>query len=158
MSTAGRICGVDHGTRRIGLAITDPERVIASPLVTLQVGSDVSEQVGLVLAAVEEYDVAEWVVGLPLNMDGSEGLQANITRKFGECLARAVPTPVHYFDERLSSLVADEALMKAELTRKKKKARRDKVAAQVILQSYLDHVGKNTPPTGDDSVDGPDAS
>ena len=157
MNAPGRICGVDHGTRRIGLAITDPGRVIASPLVTLNVGSDVTEQVGLVLAAVEEYDVVEWVVGLPLNMDGSEGLQANITRKFGECLARAVEAPVHYFDERLSSVVADEALMEAELTRKKKKARRDKVAAQVILKSFLDHPGTDASPSADDPVDGPDA-
>ncbi|MFQ5489285.1 MAG: Holliday junction resolvase RuvX [Phycisphaerae bacterium] len=155
MNAAGRVCGVDHGTKRIGLAVTDPERGIASPLVTLNVGSDIGKQVQAVLAAVTEYDIAEWVVGLPLNMDGSEGAQAAVTRRFGECLARAVDAPVRYFDERLSSIVADQALIEADLTRKQKKARRDKVAAQIILQSYVDQPRARTQAPADDPAEDP---
>ena len=135
------------------MAITDPGRVIASPLATLRVDSDVGRQVRAVVAAVGEYDIAEWVVGLPLNMDGSEGPQAQVTRRFGERLVQVVGASVRYVDERLSSIAADATLMEGELTRKKKKARRDKVAAQVILQTYLDQgqVGLGLP--GDDLAD-----
>ncbi|MCP4248934.1 MAG: Holliday junction resolvase RuvX [bacterium] len=131
-------CGIDYGTKRIGLAIGDPVGGVASPLTTIAVRGQVADQVRAVVAAVADFDVAEWVVGLPLNMDDTEGPQAKVTRGFGEALARTSGKPVHYWDERLSSVTADEYLAEAELTRKQRKARRDRVAAQVILQMYLD--------------------
>ena len=91
-----------------------------------------------VLDSVTEYEVDAYVVGLPLHIDGSEGPQAKLTRRIGKQLARKSGIEVHFTDERLSSATADELLAPADLTRKKHKARRDAVAAQVILQTYLD--------------------
>lgn len=144
MNTSPRICGIDYGTKRIGLAIGDPQGGIASPLTTLTVQSNLDDQVQRVIEAVREYDVAQWVVGLPLNMDDTEGPQAKATRKFGRRLEELSGRQVHFWDERLSSLVADEYLAEAQLTRKKKKARRDRVAAQVILQTFLEAQGEPT--------------
>ena len=81
--------------------------------------------------------MGELVVGRPLNMDGTEGPQARQTRAFGDRLAQDTGLPVHYFVERLSSIAAAERLQAADLTRKKTKARKDRVAAQVILEGFL---------------------
>ncbi len=107
-------------------------------MTTLTITGGVDDQIKQIIKAADEYDVAEWVVGLPLNMDDTEGPQAKTTRKFGQRLEEISGKKVHFFDERLSSLTADEYLAQAQLTRKKKKARRDRVAAQVILQTFLD--------------------
>jgi putative Holliday junction resolvase len=133
-----RFLGIDYGTKRIGLAVSDPEATMASPLTTVQSRGDVAQDVVGLAAVVQEYEIDELVVGLPLNMDGTEGKQAKITRAFGEALNRQTDLPVHYCDERLSSFTAEELLRPAELTRKKKKARLDRVAAQVMLQAFLD--------------------
>jgi putative Holliday junction resolvase len=142
----GRLCGIDHGSKRIGLAVSDPDRSIASPLATLTVTGDLARQVGAVIEAAGEYDPAAWVVGLPLNMDGSEGPQAKAARRFGDELARISGKPVCYADERLSSQEADDCLRPADLTRGKHKQRRDRVAAQIILQDFLD--GQDSDATG----------
>ena len=133
-----RFLGIDYGTKRIGLAVSDPEATMASPLTTLQSRGDAAQDVVVLAAVVREYEIDELVVGLPLNMDGTEGKQAKITRAFGEALTHQTNLPVHYYDERLSSFTAEELLRPAELTRKKKKARLDGVAAQVMLQASLD--------------------
>jgi len=134
----GSTCGIDYGTKRIGLAIGDPDGLIASPLTTLTVRGQPADHASAVIAAVADYDVAAWVVGLPLNMDGTEGPQAKVTRAFAAELSRTSAWPVDFQDERLSSVAADGYLAEADLTRKKRKARRDRVAAQIILQTYLD--------------------
>jgi putative Holliday junction resolvase len=134
----GRLCGIDYGNRRIGLAISDPGGVIASPLAAVEARGSLADQAQAVVEALAEFEVAGWVVGLPLNMDGSEGSQAKAARRFGEELARTSQIHVEYWDERLSSQQADEYLREADLTRKKHRARRDPVAAQVILQTFLD--------------------
>ena len=133
-----RFLGIDYGTKRIGLAVSDPDATIASPLRTIQSRGDAGQDAMAVAAVAREYEVDELVVGLPLNMDGTEGEQAKICRTFGEALQRETGLPVSYCDERLSSFAADELLRPAELTRKKKKARRDRVAAQVMLQGFLE--------------------
>jgi putative Holliday junction resolvase len=138
VDAAGRFCGIDHGEKRIGLAISDPEGTIASPLATLEVRGGLDSQVDSIVEATADEEVAQWVVGLPLNMDGTEGPQAKVVRKFAERLGQISGKPVHLADERLSSRLADEYLQPAELTRKKHKARRDRVAAQIILQTFLD--------------------
>jgi putative Holliday junction resolvase len=130
--------GIDYGTKRIGLSLSNPEETIASPLTTLGASGRVADDVQAVLRVAREYEIEGLVVGLPLNMDGTEGKQAKITRRFGDELAKAMDEPVHFWDERLSSFAAKELLEPAELTRKKRKARLDRVAAQVILQSFLD--------------------
>ena len=132
-----RYLGIDYGTKRIGLAIGDDDARIASPLDTVEVRGDLAARVQAVLDAAIGYDIDAFVIGLPLNMDGSEGEQAKITRKFGDELARLTHSPVHYFDERLSSRTAQELLRPAELTHKKERAVENAIAAQVILQGFL---------------------
>ena len=133
-----RFLGIDHGTKRIGLAVSDPGATIASPLATLDAAAKLSDQVVAVLSCAREYEIDAFVIGLPLNMDDTEGNQAKTVRRFGAEMERISGKPVHYWDERLSSHAAEELLRPAELTRKKHKARLDRVAALVILQSFLD--------------------
>lgn len=130
--------GIDYGTKRIGLAIGDDRSAMASPVATVAARGGLDDQARDVLRAAGAYDVDELVVGLPMNMDDSEGKQARITRRFGEALARISGLAVHYVDERLSTHTAEELIRPAELTRKKRKAVKDAVAAQVILQSFFD--------------------
>ncbi len=138
MSGSRSFCGVDYGTKRIGLAISNPEGTIASPLAAVDAAGPPNEVIRKVTESVTDYDVGGWVVGLPLNMDGTEGPQARLVRTFGDQLAAHTRLPVHYWDERLSSDAADALMARTRLTHKKKKARRDALAAQVILQSFLD--------------------
>lgn len=133
-----RFLGIDYGTKRIGLAVSDVGGCIASPLSVIVSQGDLAAQVREVMAAGREYEVEAYVLGLPLNMDGSVGRQAELTRAFGDLLARVSGLEVHYWDERLSSHGADVYLSEAALTSKKRRARRDAVAAQIILQSFLD--------------------
>jgi putative Holliday junction resolvase len=130
--------GVDYGSKRIGLAVSDAGGRLALPLSTVEVRGNLRSQASAVLTAVADYDVDAFVVGLPLNMDGTEGPQVRLTRRFGEELQRATDKTVHFRDERLSSHAAAELLQPADLTRKKKKRRLDRIAAQVLLQEYLD--------------------
>ena len=134
----GRYAGIDYGIKRIGLSISDPAGTIASPFKTVIAPGNLRNQVREVVAALEEYDIEDWVVGWPLNMDGSTGPQAKLSQQFADHLAKATGSPVHLWDERLSSQQADVHLDLGGLTKKKKKRRRDAVAAQVILQTYLD--------------------
>ncbi len=135
--------GVDYGSRRIGLAIGDSASLIVTPMATLTVRGDIEAHVTAVVNCANAYAVKGLVVGLPLNMDDSEGPQAKLTRQFGDKLGEAMNLLVHYYDERLSSVAAEELLQPAEFTRKKKKARLDGVAAQVILQGFLDSLAKD---------------
>ena len=136
-----RFLGIDYGTKHIGLAVGDTDTGIASPIETIEPGDAVADQVKGVLVAARAYGVDAFVVGLPLNMDGTEGEQARITRRFGNELARAGGKPIHYRDERLSSHEARELLQPSGLTRRKKKSVEDSIAAQVILQEFLDTCG-----------------
>lgn len=133
-----RFAGIDYGTRRAGIAISDPLGAIASPLTAVALAGRPIDHVRDIIEAASEFEIDEWVVGQPLNMDGSEGPQAKLSTRFAKLLATETDAPVHLWDERLSSRQADEHLSAGNLTRKKRKARRDKLAAQVILQTFLD--------------------
>ncbi len=133
-----RYIAVDYGSKRIGLAVGDADIRLATPLTTVAASGNLTTDAKAVLAHVDDYGADELVVGLPLNMDDTEGPQAKESRRFGEELARQSGKPVHYWDERLSSIEAVERLAPAELTTKKQRARVDRVAAQVILQEFLD--------------------
>jgi putative Holliday junction resolvase len=132
-----RILGLDFGTRRIGAAVSDPGHTIAFPL-------ELHERRSLDLDArhyrelLEENDVDRIVVGLPLHTSGREGELAKAARAFGEWLGRLSGRLVIYFDERYTTVEAEHRLIDAGLTRQKRKALRDKLAAQIMLQSYLD--------------------
>lgn len=134
----GRWVGVDHGRRRIGLALADPRGQIASPATVIDATDQADRDAQRVAAWAAEYRPAGFVVGLPLNMDGSEGPQAARVRRFAQALAAAGGLPVELWDERLSSFQADEHMAAGGLTREQRARRRDMLAAQVILQSFLD--------------------
>ena len=130
-----RYLAIDHGSRRIGLAICDAQETIASPLCVLDGRTDVLTRIAEI---VETEGVGAIVIGLPLNMDGSEGPQAAKARAFGERLARHVGLPVQFQDERLSSFSAGEKLEPAGLSRARTRDLLDAVAAAEILQSFLE--------------------
>ena len=132
----GRIMGIDYGKVRIGIALTDLLKTIASPY---EVYKSVSLQkdVEYFVKLVKEKEVEKIVLGLPLNMDGSQGERAKRTRIFGEMLERACSVPVVYQDERLSSVEAENYLLDGDVRRDKRKNLIDKVAATIILEDYL---------------------
>jgi len=136
---AGPVLGVDPGARRIGIAVSDPTCTVASGLETLKV-KNLRDAVSLVVGLAEERKVCRVVVGLPLNMNGSEGERAKEARQFAKLLEDKSGAPVILWDERLTSVQA-----RAELGRlgvkgagARDKARVDRVAATILLQSYLD--------------------
>ena len=132
----GRLMGIDYGKVRIGIALTDLLKTIASPY---EVYKSVSLQkdVEYFVKLVKEKEVEKIVLGLPLNMDGSEGERAKRTRIFGEMLEKACSVPVVYQDERLSSVEAENYLLDGDVRRDKRKNLIDKVAATIILEDYL---------------------
>jgi putative Holliday junction resolvase len=125
------------GDVRIGIALSDPMGIIAS---ALEVYNRVEMQKDLEYIAhlTKQHQVDTIVVGLPKNMDGTEGPRAQITRQFGEDLKKLVDCKVSYLDERLSSVSAERLLIEADMRRDKRKTVIDKVAASIILQNYLD--------------------
>ncbi len=138
-----RLVGIDYGTRRIGLALCDSGERLASPAETLPGAGSVRDDARRVAAWMDAQQAEAAVVGLPLNMDGTSGPQAALTQGFIKALREAWSAPVHVWDERLSSFAADQALdaLRAagrRLTAAKRRAQRDRIAAQVILQSFLD--------------------
>jgi putative Holliday junction resolvase len=137
VSKASRLLGVDFGSVRIGLAVSDPDRKLAFPLeVRQRRGPEADAAFFRALAAREE--VGGLVVGLPVHLDGREGTKAQEARAFGAWLAGQTGLPVVFCDERFTTVLAESALWEAGLTHKGRKERRDKVAAQMMLQAYLD--------------------
>lgn len=130
-----RYLAIDYGTKRTGLAVCDAGETIASPLAVVQGRKELIERVKRVVASE---DIGAIVVGLPLNMDGTEGPQAKLVLAFAKELGRQIPIPIHLQDERLSSFEAEHKLNDIGLTRGKKRERLDALAAADILQSFLD--------------------
>lgn len=135
---AGRIAGVDYGRRRIGLAICDAERIIASPLCVRIVTGDLRAESAFFRALAASEEIAGFVVGLPVHADGTESPMSLEAERFGDWLTRVTDRPVAYQDERYSSREAAGRLAGVGLTRARKKERSDAVAAQVVLQSWLE--------------------
>jgi putative Holliday junction resolvase len=131
------LLGVDYGTVRIGLAVSDPDRKIAFPLAIYERrGKDADARHFRQLIDTEE--IGAIVVGLPVHLDGREGQKAVEARAFGTWLAETTDLPVVFWDERFTTVEAEKALWAAGLTHQRRKERRDKVAAQMLLQAYLD--------------------
>jgi putative Holliday junction resolvase len=132
-----RILGLDYGTRRVGAALSDPGRRIAFPAevyVLRGSGPDARHYQEL----VQDSEVERIVIGLPLHTSGREGQLAALTRAFGDWLAAVTGRPVIYYDERYTTVEAEQRLIAAGLKRRKRKALLDQLAAQIMLQSYLD--------------------
>jgi putative Holliday junction resolvase len=130
-----RYLAIDYGSKRVGLAVCDPDETIASPLCVIEGHKDVIAKIAEV---VRQEGVGGVVVGLPLNMDDSVGPQAKVIFHFAEQLERVLVVPVHFQDERLSSFGAEEKLAGAEFAKKKKKKHLDAVAAAEILEAFLE--------------------
>lgn len=133
-----RALGIDPGTKRIGLAVSDLTGTIASPLLVLQRSKSARHDLAEVarIARAEEADVI--VVGLPINMDGSHGPAAQVATALARQLATLVDVPVEMHDERRTTVTADRAMLEAGLNAIERRQRVDKVAAAVMLQSWLD--------------------
>lgn len=133
----GRLLAVDHGKVRLGLAVSDADRRIASPLQTY-VRRDREQDARFFKALIEKEAIVQIVVGLPVHLSGRHGEQAELACKFGRWLSAQTGLPCVFFDERFSTSQAESALWDAGLTHKQRKQRRDRVAAQIFLQHYLD--------------------
>lgn len=131
-----RYLAIDPGRKRTGLAVGDDETNIVTPIGTVHHGSDAERLNGLRQAVIEQ-EPDELVVGLPLNMDDSEGPAARQAQSLGDQLRDALELPVHLHDERLSSYQADQQMNQTGLTHAQKKARRDALAAAAILRDFL---------------------
>ncbi len=136
-----RLMGLDVGTKTIGLALSDVERRIATPLETIQRVKFGKDAEALLKHAVK-FDVQALIIGLPLNMDGTEGPRAQSTRAFARNLAQLTPLPLIFQDERMSTQAVTRALMEADASRAKRAEAVDKMAAAYILQGALDRLAR----------------
>lgn len=131
--------GLDVGDVRIGVAVSDLMGLTANPRETyVRKKNDLQADIAYFCEYAKREDADAFVLGLPKNMDGSEGPRAEITRQFGDMLAGASGLPVIYQDERLTTVSAERVLLEADMRREKRKQVIDKVAAAIILQAYLD--------------------
>lgn len=132
-----RLLGVDFGTVRIGLAVCDDSRIIASPL-EIRERKNPQADANFFKDIINREQIAAIVMGLPVHTDGREGIKAKESRAYGQWLTEVTGLTVMYADERFTTTFAEAALWDAGLTHKKRKARRDAVAAQMMLQGFID--------------------
>ena len=137
----GTLIGLDLGTKTIGLALSDVERRIASPLHTIARTKFKADATALLKEAAK-HAVVGFILGLPLNMDGSEGPRAQATRAFARNLSAISEIPIVYWDERLSTAAVTRTLLDADTSRKRRDAVVDKMAAAYILQGALDRLAR----------------
>ena len=145
MPAGARLMGLDLGTKTLGLALSDVTRTIASGLTTLS-RSKFAADARLLLELASQHGVDGFVIGLPINLDGSEGPRAQATRAFARNLSKLTSIPILYWDERLSTAEAERTLLEADLSRRRRAQVIDKVAATLILQSALDRLKLLAPP------------
>jgi putative Holliday junction resolvase len=134
-----RLMGIDLGTKTIGLAVSDVERRLASPLLTIR-RTKFSTDAAQLLQQAEKFAIAAFVIGLPLNMDGSEGPRVQSTRAFIRNCAALTPLPFIFWDERLSTAAVTRTLIEQDLSRAKRAEVVDRMAAAYILQGALDRL------------------
>ncbi len=135
----GALMGLDLGDKTIGLAVSDTFRSAASPLETIR-RKKFTADVTRMLELASERSIAGFVLGLPRNMDGTEGARCQSTRAFARNLTRLTDLPITFWDERLSTVAAERALLEADTTRKRRAEVIDHVAASYILQGLLDRL------------------
>ncbi|MFS8741778.1 Holliday junction resolvase RuvX, partial [Synechococcus sp. WC10meta] len=131
-----RVLGIDFGEKRLGLALSDESRTLASPLAVYE-RKDLQSDLRFLRDLILRYQITEIVLGLPLNMDGSLGPKAQQVLEFKRALEESLKLPVHTFDERFTTAEAERALLEANMSRRQRKAKRDALAAVLILQGYL---------------------
>jgi putative holliday junction resolvase len=144
----GALIGLDLGTKTVGVAVSDPDRRVAAPVETIARKRFALDAQRILALAAERRAVA-YVLGLPVNMDGSEGPRAQATRAFARNFAKLTELPIALWDERLSTAAVERALIAADLSRAKRKAVIDQHAAAYILQGALDRLANSPPPCGE---------
>jgi putative holliday junction resolvase len=143
LPASGALIGLDLGDKTVGLAVSDLRRVVATPLHTLR-RVKFTVDAAAILELIRSRSAAGLILGLPLNMDGSEGPRAQSTRAFARNLLTLMPMPLCYWDERLSTVAAERALLEADTSRKRRREVIDAVAAGYILQGALDRLAHLT--------------
>jgi len=134
-----RYLGLDLGSKTLGIATSDYTKTIASTLKTLRFKDEnYSSLIAPLKEIISEYDIEKIILGLPKNMDNSIGMRANICLEFKKMLESEFGLEVIMEDERLTSVISNQVLIEADVSRKKRKNKVDGIAAQIILQSYLD--------------------
>ena len=138
-----RILALDFGEKRIGVAVSDALNIIAQSVGTIE-RKGIKNDLKKIRDLVQEYNAERLIVGLPLNMDGTEGKSANRAVDFVKELKKEIDIPIEMVDERLTTAQGERIFLEADLSRKKRKKNIDKIAAQLILQNYLEsHVQKD---------------
>ena len=139
MPRQGAVAGLDLGTKTVGVAISDVGRRFATPHATIA-RTRFTDDAAAILALASRRGLVGLVLGLPINMDGSEGPRAQSTRAFARNLANLTPLPLLFWDERLSTAAAERTLIEADTSRKRRGELIDKLAATIILQTALDRM------------------
>lgn len=134
----GRILSIDYGKKRIGLALSDPMKIIASPLKTLQAGKNAQETLDILLKEIAIHDIETIVIGLPLHLSNAESELSLLVRKLKEDLETRISIPIILWDERLTSKQVERIMMEDDVNRKKRSQHVDTLSATLILQSYMD--------------------
>ncbi len=138
-----RILGLDLGTKTIGVALSDLTRTIASPMLTIQ-RKKFQADADQLLALIDQHEITAIILGLPLNMDGTEGPRCQSTRAFAANLAKRSDCSIAFWDERLSTVAAERVLIAADRSRARRQVLIDKVAASFILQGALDRLARGS--------------
>lgn len=136
-SEPGRVLALDVGERRIGVALSDPTRTLASPLTTIRAVPR-STALKRILTLVCDYEVTALVIGLPLTMNGDVGPQATLVQQFVDELRPLLDIPIFFVDERLTTVAAERMMIDLKIKPEQRRARIDEVAASIILQDFLD--------------------
>lgn len=144
--TAGRVAGIDYGRKRIGIAVCDAARIIASPLPFHAPLADEAAEAAFFRRLADDEELVGFVVGLPVHADGSDSRMSVEVERFGAWLAAATGRPVSFQDERYTSVEAAGKLAGLGLSRGKKKARTDSIAAQILLTAWLEAGGADAAP------------
>jgi putative holliday junction resolvase len=139
----GRVIGIDYGTKRVGVAISDQYQKIASPLHNYQRHSRLADE-HFYRSAAREYEAVGLVVGLPVHMSGDESQKSGEARKYAAWLSKVTKLPVGFQDERYSSVQAEALMMQANLSPQQRHARIDMMAAQILLQEFMDRLAEET--------------
>ncbi|MBI4303767.1 MAG: Holliday junction resolvase RuvX [Chloroflexi bacterium] len=134
-----RILGLDVGDRRIGVALSDPGGILATPLTIIERPDD-KQAIDAIVSIINQHQVNKVIVGLPYSMDGSLGLQADKVTIFVQHLGTHTNVPIEYRDERLTTVTAKQLMQEANPRKTKRRERDDAVAAAIILQGYLDEI------------------
>ena len=139
-----RYLGIDLGSKTVGLAMSDTTLTIASTYKTIFFkDEDYNSTINEIKDIIKEYNITKIILGLPKNMNNTLGERAEITLKYKELLDKSTDLPVIMFDERLTSVISNSILIEADMSRKKRKKKVDSIAAQIILQDYLNKEKNN---------------